>query len=146
SALVHDGPSNPLGKTAVAAPGAWLDNYSRMPVTIVAPALGILGALLAAAFARAQRDGMAWLASAFAVAGVVATAGVSIFPFILPSSLDPSSSLTVWDSSSSAPTLFVMLIATAIFVPIILAYTGFVYRVLRGRVSQRQVEADHSSY
>jgi len=146
SVVPHDGPSNPLHKTAVAASGAWLDNYGRMPWTLIAPALGILGALLATAFARAQRDGMAWLASAFAVAGVVATAGLSMFPFILPSSLDPSSSLTVWDSSSSATTLLVMLVAAAIFVPIILAYTGFVYRVLRGRVSRRQVEADHSSY
>ena len=69
-----------------------------------------------------------------------------MFPFILPSSLDPRSSLTVWDASSSQTTLSVMLIAAVIFVPIIIAYTGFVYRVLRGRVTGRQVEADHESY
>jgi len=133
--------------TAEAAAGAWLANYSAFPLTMLAPLVAVLGALLAAAFTRGgQRDGFAWIASAFSVAGVVATAGVSMFPFILPSSLDPRSSLTVWDASSSQTTLGVMLIGAVIFVPIIIAYTGFVYRVLRGRVTARQVEADHESY
>jgi cytochrome bd ubiquinol oxidase subunit II len=77
---------------------------------------------------------------------VVATAGVSMYPFILPSSLDPASSLTVWDASSSRATLFNMLVATGLLLPIILVYTTFIYRVLRGRVSQKDVEADHASY
>jgi cytochrome d ubiquinol oxidase subunit II len=145
-AIAHDGPSNPVGKTAEHAAGAWLDNYGLFPWTILAPILGFAGALLAAGLSRARRDGLAWVASALSVAGVVATAGVSMFPFILPSSLDPSSSLTVWDSSSSPTTLLVMLVAAVIFVPIILVYTAFVYRVLRGRVGQSQIEADHSSY
>ena len=96
--IAHDGPSNPLIKMAEAAPGAWLANYSAMPWTMLAPLLAVVGALLAAAFTRGgRRDGLAWIASALSVVGVVATAGVSMFPFILPSSLDPRSSLTVWD-------------------------------------------------
>lgn len=146
-AIAHDGPSNPLTKTAEAAAGAWLANYSALPWTMLAPLLAFLGALLAAMFARSgRRDGLAWIASAIGVAGVVTTAGVSMFPFILPSSLDPRSSLTVWDSSSSQLTLQVMLIAAVIFVPVIIAYTGFVYRVLRGRVTGQQIDADHESY
>jgi cytochrome d ubiquinol oxidase subunit II len=69
-----------------------------------------------------------------------------MFPFILPSSLDPRSGLTVWDASSSHLTLFVMLIATALFLPLIMAYTAFVYRVMRGRVGTRAIVADHSKY
>ena len=146
-AIAHDGPSNPLAKTAEQAAGAWLANYRDMPWTMVAPALAFAGALLAAILTRAaRRDGLAWVASAVSVTGVVATAGVSMFPFILPSSLDPQSSLTVWDSSSSRTTLLVMLGATLIFVPLIIAYTAFVYRVLRGRVTASQIDADHSSY
>ena len=147
SAIAHDGPSNPLAKTAEAAAGAWLANYSTLPWTMLAPLLAILGALLAAMFSRSgRRDGLAWIASAVSVAGVVATAGVSMFPFILPSSLDPRSSLTVWDSSSSQLTLQVMLIAAVIFVPIIIVYTSFVYSVLRGRVTAHQIDADRESY
>jgi cytochrome d ubiquinol oxidase subunit II len=145
--IAHGGPSNPLAKTVEAAPGAWLANYSALPWTMLAPLLAIVGALLAAMLSRSgRRDGLAWIASAISVAGVVATAGVSMFPFILPSSLDPRSSLTVWDSSSSQLTLQVMLIAAVIFVPIIIAYTSFVYGVLRGRVTGQQIDADHESY
>ena len=71
---------------------------------------------------------------------MIATAGLSAFPFLLPSSLDPNASLTVWDSSSSRSTLLFMLIAVVVFLPIVLAYTAFVYRVLRGRVTLAYVE------
>ena len=39
-----------------------------------------------------------------------------------------------------------MLAVTCLFLPMILAYTAFIYRVLRGRVSEKDVEADHASY
>jgi len=88
----------------------------------------------------------AFLASAASITGIVATAGLSMFPFILPSSIDPASSLTVWDASSSKTTLTVMLIATVLLLPVVLAYTAFVYRVLRGKVTAAQIETDTMSY
>ena len=39
-----------------------------------------------------------------------------------------------------------MLMATVVFLPIVLAYTAFIYHVLRGQVTAGQVEADHFSY
>jgi cytochrome d ubiquinol oxidase subunit II len=90
---------------------------------------------------------LALIASGLSIAGVIATAGVSLFPFLLPSSLDPKSSLTVWDASSSETTLLVMSVATAILLPIVLVYTAWVYRVLRGPVTQADIEADsHMRY
>jgi cytochrome d ubiquinol oxidase subunit II len=145
-ALDHDGPSNPLGKTVVRETGAWLVNYHAMPWTIAAPAIGILGAMLAGIGAWRRYEIAAFLASSVAVFGVVATAGVSMFPFILPSSFDPAGSLTVWDASSSRTTLLIMLIAVILLLPIVLAYTAFIYRVMRGKVTERRVEADHLSY
>ena len=71
---------------------------------------------------------------ALVTVAVVSTVGLAMFPFILPSSVDPRSSLTVWDASSSQMTLFIMLVVTLIFVPIIVAYTAWVYRVLWGKV------------
>lgn len=58
-------------------------------------------------------------------------------PILLAStlSIDPNSSLTVWDASLSHQTLFVMLAAAVIFMPIILAYTAWVYKVLWGKVT-----------
>ena len=96
--------------------------------------MGIVGAVLAVALLKMRRPGAAFVASAIGVAGVVGTVGVSMFPFLLPSSTDPGSSLTVWDSSSSHITLFIMLVCTIIFLPIILAYTTWVYSILRGKV------------
>lgn len=132
------GPSNPLGKSVLSGTGAWLDNYGRYPWMLAAPIIGYLGAIGAFVFAR-DRAGIALISSGLAVAGTICTAGFSAFPFMLPSSLDPGSSLTVWDASSSQLTLFIMLVATLIFMPLILAYTAWVFRVLRGKVSLEHI-------
>jgi cytochrome bd ubiquinol oxidase subunit II len=135
-----DAPSNPLNKTVVRAAGAWLANYGRYPGLITAPALAYVGAIAAAILVRGSRRLAAFLASAVAVAAIITTAGISLFPFLLPSSLDPNSSLTVWDASSSQMTLGIMLVATLIFLPIVIAYTGFVFRVMRGPVTGAAIE------
>jgi len=144
TAMPHGGPSNPLLKLVTRAPGAWLDNYRLYPWTIAAPILAFAGAALTILLSGARRDGLALVASALAVAGVIATAGLSAFPFLLPSSLDPNASLTVWDASSSRLTLLIMLGVTLIFLPIVLVYTAWVYRVLRGRVTADYVARNSS--
>ena len=73
------------------------------------------------------------LFSSMSIAGIVLSVGASMFPFILPSSIQPAASLTVWDASSSHMTLFIMLVGTCIFLPIILGYTSWVYKVLWGK-------------
>jgi cytochrome d ubiquinol oxidase subunit II len=143
-----DAVSNPLNKHVARAAGQLMANYTAMPLTIAAPVLGVAGALVTAllvSFGRMRV--LAWVTSALAIAGVIATAGVSLFPFMLPSSLDPQSSLIVWDASSSAMTLLVMTVATVLLLPIVLAYTAWVYRVLRGPVTAAEIEADpHMNY
>ncbi|KTD20217.1 cytochrome d ubiquinol oxidase subunit II [Legionella israelensis] len=131
--MVHDGPSNPLHKSVIREAGAWFANYQHVPFAWLAPLSGITGALLALLLVNYART--AFVFSAITVIGIIATVGVSMFPFILPSSSNPSQSLLVWDSSSSSLTLFIMLVATVIFLPIILIYTTWVYRVLRGKVT-----------
>ncbi|WP_044558835.1 cytochrome d ubiquinol oxidase subunit II [Azospirillum sp. B4] len=146
SAITTGGPSNPLMKTVAHAPGAWLENYRRLPLSIAVPVLAYVGALATWALVRAGRPGLAFVTSSLAVAGIVGTAGVSAFPFLLPSSSDPASSLTVWDASSSLGTLKIMLVATIIFVPLILAYTAWVFRVLRGPVRAQDITIDGSAF
>ena len=93
------------------------------------------------------KAGWAFLTSALAMAGIILTAGVSLFPFVMPSSLAPNSSLTLWDASSSQLTLNVMTIAAIVFVPIILGYTLWCYRSLWSRISVEYIRAnDHSTY
>ncbi len=145
SQLLHDGPSNPLLKTVTRSSGAWLSNYNTFPWMLLAPTLVFAGATMTSAFLRARRNGFALMASGVAVAAVVATAGFSSFPFLLPSSLDPNASLTVWDASASRSTLLIMLAATLVFLPLVLAYTSLVYRELRGRVTLAYVEENKTT-
>lgn len=139
SAVDPNGPSNPLLTETTAEAGAWLNNYAAHPWTILAPVLGFGGALLALIGVRISSEWLAFTGSKLSVFGIIATVGVSMFPFILPSSIDPASSLTVWNSSSSHLTLFIMLIVTAIFLPIVLLYTAWAFKVMWGRVTSEQV-------
>ncbi|MGV3549232.1 cytochrome d ubiquinol oxidase subunit II [Rhizobium sp.] len=132
------GPSNPLLKTVERA-GSWLANYGDYPILLIAPAMGFLGALLALICMRARFDIATLLFSKMSIFGIISTVGVSMFPFILPSSLDPRAGLTVWDASSSHMTLFNMLVATSIFLPLIVVYTAWVYKVLWGKVDEQAV-------
>ncbi|HSX64344.1 MAG TPA: cytochrome d ubiquinol oxidase subunit II [Pseudoxanthomonas sp.] len=138
--------SNPLAKQAVAEPGAWLRNYQSMRWTLLLPVLGIGGALLSALMLRAGKATIAFLASAVAIIGIILTEALAVFPFLLPSSTVPSASLTLWDASSSHMTLFIMLLATAFFLPIVLLYTAWVFRVLRGKVGADSLGDNPNSY
>ncbi|MBB2683935.1 UNVERIFIED_ORG: cytochrome d ubiquinol oxidase subunit II [Rhizobium etli] len=138
------GPSNPLLKSVVIENGAWLANYNAHPWMILAPVLGFAGAALALLAMRAGREVTTLIFSKMAILGIISTVGLAVFPFILPSSLDPRSSLTVWDASSSHMTLFIMLVVTVIFLPIIVAYTVWVYKVLWGKVDEKSVTDKNS--
>lgn len=133
------GPSNPLRTTSVQEAGAWLANYKAYPWMMIAPALGFAGAALALLGIRAKWEVPAFAGSSLSAFGIIATVGLSMFPYILPSSIDPTSSLTVWNASSSQTTLFIMLVVTIIFLPLVLLYTAWVYRVLWGRVTSEEV-------
>ncbi|ACR30211.1 cytochrome d ubiquinol oxidase subunit II [Burkholderia glumae] len=137
-----DSVANPLMKQVAAGHGLWLSNYGTYPWMIVAPVIAFAGGLLAALLAGSRFEKTAFVATGLMIVGVILTAGFSMFPFIMPSSLDPRSSLTVWDSTSSRLTLEVMLGAVIVFLPLVLLYTGWVYRVMRGKVTP-QVLSDN---
>jgi len=139
--------ANPLAKQVTREAGAWLANYHRWPLTLALPALGFAGALLAMLAISRGRTLIAFVASSLAMTGVIGTAGISMFPFVMPSSSHPASSLTVWDSVSSHLTLSIMFWAVVIFMPLIIAYTGWAYRVMAGKVTADFIrENEHSAY
>ncbi len=140
------GPSNPLRATVHPAPGAWLHNYWLYPWNALAPLLGFAGAAIARFGFTRRADGLTLAGSAASVFGIITTVGVSMFPFILPSSIDPHASLLVWNASSSRGTLFTMLIVTAIFLPLVVLYTGWAYRVMFGRLTQAEITPNSDFY
>ena len=146
SVAAGDVPSNPLLKQAVVQ-GNWFAGFAaHHSVFWLAPAVAVMSAASMAALSLSPRHRMAFAASALTIAGTILSAGFALFPFLLPSSLDPNSSLTVWDASSSKTTLGLMLLSVVVLLPIVLAYTAWVYRVLRGRVSLQHVRRTHGMY
>ncbi|MET1081760.1 MAG: cytochrome d ubiquinol oxidase subunit II [Burkholderiales bacterium] len=124
-----------LGKKVEKVAGAWLDNYTRFRFAIVVPLLAFGGALIVVLTASSRRTVLPLLGSACAVVGVILTAGLSMFPFIMPSSTNPGSSLTAWDAVSSKLTLQIMFWVVVVFLPIVTLYTTWVYAKLRGTIS-----------
>jgi cytochrome d ubiquinol oxidase subunit II len=138
---------DPLAKTVVRSADAWWANYRRQPLLWLLPVLGVGGALLAAGLATVRRTLSAFVASSLAIVGVIGTAGAALFPFVMPSSTHPNASLTVWDSASSHLTLGLMFWATVIFMPLIVTYTAWAYRVMRGKVTVAHIQAnEHTAY
>ena len=145
-AIDPSGPSNPLRTTSELARGGWLANYGLYPWMMIAPVLGFGGAALALFGIRRGSEAAAFAGSSASAIGIIATVGLSMFPFILPSSIDSHSSLTVWNASSSARTLGIMLVVTVVFLPIVLAYTAWAYKVMFGRVTAHEVATNPDFY
>lgn len=139
------GLSNPLTKEVVAVPGAWFANYARHPWTMLVPAIAFAATLAGIWLAARYRGFAATVASSVAMAGVIGTAGLSMFPFVMPSSTDPRSSLTVWDATSSHLTLGIMFWAVVIFMPLIVFYTRWAYGVMAGKVTEAYIRGNTRS-
>jgi cytochrome d ubiquinol oxidase subunit II len=147
SEIFPNAPSNPLLKFVKREPGLWLDNYGHWPDLWMIPASAFFSGLILIVLSLLNRPGSAFVFSSFMVAAVVLTGGVSMFPFIIPSSISLNSSLTVWDSSSSQTTLYIMFWVTIIFLPLIVIYTSWAFRVLRGKITVEHIRSNnHTLY
>ncbi len=133
---------NPLMKEVVRQPGAWFANFQKMPILWLIPAIAYVGALLALLAIKTGKTLLAFVGSSLACVSVILTAGVALFPFILPSSTMPKASLTAWDATSSYVTLNVMLWVALIFTPIVLAYTSWAYHVMAGKITRDFIAAN----
>ncbi|OYW81670.1 MAG: cytochrome d ubiquinol oxidase subunit II [Asticcacaulis sp. 32-58-5] len=140
------GASNPRRAEVIPAAGAWLANYVTYPWMWIAPIVGFAGPVLALIGLKLKSEVLAFGGSSLGIFGIIGSVGASMFPIILPSSLDAQSSLLVWTASSSHLTLFIMLLVTVIFLPIVLAYTAWVYKVLFGRVGIENVRTNPDLY
>ncbi len=127
--------------------GAWLANYEIYQWMILAPAAGFAGALLVYIAANADRSGIAFMGSTVSIAGIILTAGFSLFPFVMPSSTDLNSSLTLWDSASSELTLTIMFWVSMFFIPLIAAYSFWTYRKMWRRLDSHFIRNnEHTTY
>ena len=139
--------SDPLAKTVIKAPGLWLANYSHYPILWLIPMSAFVMGTLTLLLSKLDKPGLAFISSSLTLAAIIVTAGVSMFPFLIPSNSALNSSLTVWDASSSLATLKIMLWVTLIFLPIVLTYTTWAFRVLRRKITLDHIHKnDHTAY
>jgi len=147
SAIDPRAASNPMNKEVVRQAGAWFANFDKMPALWAIPALGVVLPLLTVLASRLERGAWAFVFSSLTLACVILTAGIAMFPFIMPSSTMLNASLTMWDATSSQLTLTVMTYVAAVFVPTILLYTTWCYWKMFGRITKEHIESNtHSLY
>lgn len=140
-------PSNPMHKTVIANGAGWIEHFMRYPWMWLAPLAGLGGFAMAWWLGKGESRMGAFLFSSVGVTGIALSVGFALFPFLLISSTDPNSSLTLWDASSSHSTMILAFWITVIFLPIVLLYTRFVYRVIWGSVTEAAVLKDsHTLY
>lgn len=140
SLIDPNGASNPLAKFVKRSEGLWLDNYEHIPALWGVPLVVFVAGGLTLYLSKQNRPSWAFITSSLMLTGIILTAGVSMFPFLIPSNISLNSSLTIWDASSSHRTLQIMFWATVIFLPIVLLYTRWVFKVLRGKLSVEQIQ------
>ena len=122
------------------------DNYLKTPVLLIIPLVAVLSLLLIKTYTVKRQLHMAFLFSCLTITFVCFTGIAGLFPNLIPSSIDPASNLTIFNSSSSPYTLKVMAIVAFIFVPIVIAYKIWIYRIFRARVTNEDVLGDSEAY
>ena len=141
TALAPEGSFHSItGKSVEVVPHGLFANYGKLWILLLVPIISIF-CFIKAGIAGVKGNAVKGIIyNSVAIAFVIITAAIAMFPFVMPSSIDPESSLTIWDASSSHFTLQVMLYAVIIFVPIALAYTIWAYRRMWNKVSAEDGE------
>ena len=147
SAIDHFAASSPVGKNVSVETAAWFKNFAEMPILWIFPVLAVISALFNVVTSKANRCGFAFFFSSLTMAGIIITAAVSMFPFVMPSSSKPGESLLMWNATSSELTLTIMFFLALIFVVISLAYTIWSYYKMFGRIDESFIEEHkHTAY
>jgi len=121
-------------------------NYIRNTPWFIVPCLAVLSLLGMGVMILKKKYGPAFLTSCLFIVTVVLTGVIGLFPNLIPSSMDTHYSLTIFNASSSPYTLRIMTVVALIFVPMVMAYQIFVYRVFRHKVTAEDVAKSSDAY
>lgn len=136
----------PAAKIVKFAPGFWGNNYVEHKVFMLLPLLTIICFSSLLLLQQTKMYKLSMVVSSLGILNLLFTIAITLFPFILPSSLEPKHSLTIWDAVSSHKTLQLMFWAIVIFLPIVLLYTSWVYKVMGGRVNAKKDLSKSEAY
>jgi len=110
------------------------ENYLRRPYWLIVPFLAVVSLLLIRIWLVRRKMGAAFFASCATIVLVTFTGIIGLYPSLIPSRLDPAYSLTAFNASSSPYTLKIMTVVALVFVPVVIAYQVWVYRIFRQKV------------
>jgi len=119
-------------------------NYLKMPVLFLIPALCVVALLLNRFFLGKVRMWAAWFCSGLTILCAVLFGVIGLYPSMLPSSIDATYGLTAFNSMSSALTLKIMLGVVVVFVPIIIGYQAWAYRLFREKVTEESLSYEEA--
>ena len=122
------------------------NNYFSAPIFFIVPLLAVVGLILMKMYIAKSDWLKAWISSALTIVMATAYGVVGLFPRLLPSSLNPSYSLTIYNSSSSYLTLIVMTVVALIFVPIVIGYQFWVYKLFSDKISTESIVKSPEAY
>ncbi|MCX8027339.1 MAG: cytochrome d ubiquinol oxidase subunit II [Thermodesulfovibrionales bacterium] len=122
------------------------DNYFNMPALFVLPLTAVISLVAIKPLTAKENFTGAFYASCVLIFSVVFTGVAGLFPNLIPSSISPEYSLTIFNTSSSVYTLKIMTVVALIFVPIVIAYQIWIYRVFREPISVDDVVTDKQAY
>jgi len=118
--------------TILHVPYVWNTALARPWVFLVA-VLGLLAVLNVPREIYKGREFIAFLFSSAGMGLMMATFGLTYYPFMLLSTPNPENSLNVFNAASTHKTLGILLIIAGIGVPLVLAYTISIYYIFRGK-------------
>ncbi len=136
----------PISKQVVIAPRGWLANYNNIQALWALPILTVLSTLFAMVSSTKNWTTFGIVMSSLGIVCALLTANAAMYPFILPSSINPNHSVTLWDAVSSHRTLQYMFWVTIVFLPIVLGYTVWVFKVMSGKLQTQEMLDKPESY
>jgi len=123
---------------------ALFENYAKYPVLYLVIVLAVAGLLAARILVARKMYFRAWGASCAAIVFTTFFGIAGLFPNLYPSSIDPNLSLTAFNASSSPLTLRIMLIVVLIFIPVVIAYQGWAYKLFSHKVKEEDLYHDEA--
>ncbi len=121
-------------------------NYFDNVILLAVPVLAVLALLAIKIFGAKRRYLAAFYASCVTIVMVVFTGVVGLYPNLIPSSMDPNYSLTIFNSSSSIYTLKIMTVVALIFVPVVIGYQVWIYWIFRRPITADEILSDKEAY
>jgi cytochrome d ubiquinol oxidase subunit II len=121
-------------------------NYLENIPWMVVPVIAVFSLIAIKVFTAKGRMPGAFFSSCLTIVTVTFTGLIGLYPNLIPSNIDPAYSLTIFNSSSSVYTLKIMTVVALLFVPVVIAYQIWTYRVFRHKVTAADVAKEREAY